>query len=203
MTVQACHDFVGLLWAATLLAALHASTASLAAEKDAASPERKAAGIVIDKKDNWITVKADGEDEPIKYVVDLSDKRLQEAYKAIFNACRVQLAYKQEGDSRRLASIKRQILKASGTVTGDVVKVYNDFWVEVKPKSGVADAYAPGANYNDKVFMETLKGLKAGDSVTITFTTDFERHRIQTLRKNAISQTKTSGYSAPGTLPKK
>jgi anaerobic selenocysteine-containing dehydrogenase len=88
------------------------------------------------------------------------------------------LTYKQDANTRQLVSIKRQILKASGTVTGDVVKVYNDFWVEVKPKKGLADAYAPGANYNDKEFMAPLKGLKEGDSVTITFTTDFERHRI-------------------------
>jgi hypothetical protein len=92
-----------------------------------------------------------------------------------------------------LVSIKRQILKASGTVTGNVVKVYNDFWVEVKPKGGVADAYAPGANFNDKDFMEKLKGLKEGDSVTITFITDFERHRITTLRKNAASKSKSGG----------
>ena len=69
-------------------------------------------------------------------------------------------------------------------MTGTVVKVYNNFWVEVKPRNGLADAYAPGANYNDKAFMEKLRGLKPGDSVTITFTTDGERHRILVLRKN-------------------
>jgi hypothetical protein len=80
------------------------------------------------------------------------------------------------------------VLKPSGTVTGEVVKVYNEFWVEVKPKTGVADAYAPGATtFGNKEFMDTLKGLKPGDSVTITFTTDFERHRMTSLRKNAAS----------------
>lgn len=69
-------------------------------------------------------------------------------------------------------------------MTGVVVKVYNEFWVEVKPKKGPSDAYAPGANYNNKAFMEKLKGLKPGDSVTIKFYTDFERHRILTLQKN-------------------
>jgi hypothetical protein len=163
-----------------------------ATEKGLAEKEGKIAGILIDKKDGWIAVKADGDDEPVKYVADASDKKLHEALKATFDACRVQLVYKQEGESRRLVSIKRQILKASGTVTGEVVKVYNDFWIEVKPKSGVADAYAPGAdNFKNKEFMEGLKGLKQGDSVTITFTTDFERHRIKALRKNAASQSKT------------
>jgi hypothetical protein len=96
----------------------------------------------------------------------------------------VQLIYKQDSDSRQLASIHRQVLKDKGTVTGEVVKVHNDFWVEVKPKNGVADAYAPGANYNDKEFMAKLKGLKPGESVTIQFHTDFERHRIESLRIN-------------------
>jgi len=47
----------------------------------------------------------------------------------------------------------------------------------------LSDAFAPGANYNDKNFMALLKGLKKGDVVTIMFTTDSERHRIMALRK--------------------
>ncbi len=78
----------------------------------------------------------------------------------------------------------RQVLRASGTVTGVVVQVHNGFWVEVKPRRGPPDAFAPGANYNDQAFMERLRGLKKGDSVTIQFYTDFERHRILTLWKN-------------------
>jgi hypothetical protein len=31
--------------------------------------------------------------------------------------------------------------------------------------------------------MAMLRGLKKGDAVTIQFTTDFERHRILSLRK--------------------
>jgi hypothetical protein len=93
-------------------------------------------------------------------------------------------------------SIKRHIIKQTGTITGEVIKVYNDFWVEVKPKTGLADAFAPGANYNDKEFMAKLKGLQPGDSVTITYTTDFERHRIQALRKNAAKRPKVPGTSS-------
>ncbi|MGH7138806.1 MAG: hypothetical protein ACREHD_23915 [Pirellulales bacterium] len=163
------------------------------AEKDGG----KVAGIAIDRGNNWITVKADGEDEPVKYVVDPSDKKLQETFKHVFHAARVQLTYKQAGDARQLLSLKRHIIKQTGTITGEVVKVYNDFWVEVKPKTGLADAFAPGANYNDKAFMEKLKGLKPGDSVTITYTTDFERHRIQSLRKNAAKRPVPSGPSKP------
>jgi hypothetical protein len=169
----------------------HKPGTASAAEHGTAKNGGRAAGILIDKKDGWITVKVDGEDEPFRYVLgDDPGRKLAEALKSIFGACRVQLIYQQDGDTRQLLGIKRQILKAQGTVTGDVVKVYNDFWVEVKPKSGVADAYAPGANYNDKEFMARLKGLQPGESVTITFTTDFERHRITTLRVNGVSPTK-------------
>jgi hypothetical protein len=145
----------------------------------------KVAGILIDKNADSLTVKADGEDEPVKYLINIKDKKLALSLKVVFNASRVQLTYKMDGDARQLVTIKRQVLRQTGKVTGTVVKVYNDFWVEVKPKTGVSDAYAPSArNYKDKAFMEKLKGLKEGDSVTIQFTTDSERHRIVTLRKN-------------------
>ena len=123
---------------------------------------------------------------PVKYHIDPENRDLDERLKSVFNAARVQLMYKTEGESRQLVNIQRQVLQASGTVTGVVVKVHNDFWIELKPKRGVADAFAPGANYNDKAFMAKLRALQPGDSVTIRFTTDFERHRIVSLRKNAV-----------------
>jgi hypothetical protein len=137
LTVLICCAFV-------LLAVPWADHAALAADKDATKDGGKVAGILIDKNADSITVKADGEDEPVKYVIDASDKSLQAAFKSVFNASRVQLTYKTVGDSRMLVSIKRQVLRASGTVTGEVVKLYNGFWVEVKPKNGLADAYAAG-----------------------------------------------------------
>ncbi len=168
---------------AILLTALLLNPVAQAADKPAQGG--KVAGIYFDKKDNYITVKADGEEEPVKYLIDPADKRLAEAFKSIFGAARVQLTYKQDGDDRRLITIKKQVLRTTGTVTGIVVGFHNNFWLEVKPKNGVADAYAPGANYKDKQFMDLLKSLQPGDSVTITFNTDFERHRILSLRKNA------------------
>ena len=130
-----------------------------------------------------LTVKADGEDEPVKYIVGKdADKKLVDALKSIFNASRVQLTYKKDGDARKLVSIKKQVLKTSGTVTGIIAKVYDNFWVEVKPANGATDAFAPsGPNYKNKEFMATLRGLQPGDVVTITFSTDFERHRIESL----------------------
>jgi hypothetical protein len=171
---------------ATLLFTILQSSPVAPAAEDAKKEEGKVAGILFEKKDDWITVKADGEDEPVKYVIGKdADKKLVEALKNTFNASRVQLTYKKDGDSRQLVSLKKQVLKTSGTVTGVVVNVYNEFWVEVKPKGGPSDAYAPGTNYNDKDFMAKLKGLKPGDSVTIKLNTDAERHRILALRINA------------------
>jgi hypothetical protein len=172
-------------------------------KKDISKQGGMVAGLYIDGRGEWITVKADGEDEPVKYVIDPSDKQLQEAFKAVFNACRVQLVYKNEGDSRRLVGIQRQILEETGVVTGDVVKVWNNFWIEVKPKNGLADGFAPGAQYNDKAFMEKLNGLQPGDSVTIMFNTDFERHRIVEMQINPPSRSKKVASSPSAKLPKK
>jgi hypothetical protein len=173
-----------LLCAGGVLCCVLRLAAAIPAAEAALQDDNKVAGILIEKKDNWITVKADGEEEPVTYVLAKNaDKKLLAAYKAVFNASRVQLTYKKDGDDRQLVSIKRQILKESGTISGVVVKVYDNFWVEIKPKEGLANAFAPGIdNFKNKAFMEQLKSLQPGDSVTITYGTDFERHRIKTLQ---------------------
>jgi hypothetical protein len=177
---------------------------ALAADKEASKQTIKAAGILFDfdRKANWLSVKADGEEEPVKYRIDPSDRKLAAALGSVFNACRVQLTYRTEDAGRTLVSIRRQILKASGTVTGTVVKVHNDFWIELKPRNGPADAFAPGANYNDRAFMAQLRALQPGDSVTIRYTTDFERHRIEALRKNASPGPRGSNPDGEGTRAK-
>jgi hypothetical protein len=180
--------------------ALPASTT----QKGASTKEVVVAGIMFDhdRKNNWMTVKTDGEEEPVKYLIDPSNQRLAEDLKSVFNASRVRIAYKVEGDKRRLVRIQRQILQDSGIVTGTVVKVHNDFWIELKPRKGVANAFAPGANYNDKAFMAALKGLQPGDSVTIQFNTDFERHRILAMRKNPPPAPPKTKAKPPGATAK-
>jgi hypothetical protein len=171
---------------ALLCLALGSPPAASAADDDADEDGGKVAGIMFDfKPGEWITVRADGADEPVKYVIG-SDTKVVAAMKNIFPASRVQLTWKKDGDARVLVAISKQFRAnpVPRTVTGTVVKVHNDFWVEVKPPKGPPDAYAPGANYNDKEFMSRLKALQPGDSVTITFTTDEERHRIVSLKKN-------------------
>lgn len=179
--------WLGVAWAADDAVPRHQPAQSQAGggeqpAKNAKAPAGKVAGIWISRGDSWITVKADGEVEPKKYTFDPADKDLKETFKHVFHAARVHLTYQPSGDTRQLLSIKRHVIKPIGTITGEVVQVHESFWVEVKPKVGLADAFAPGANYNDKAFMETLRGLQPKDTVTIKYNTDFERHRILSMR---------------------
>ena len=151
-----CRRLLTLFCAALLFATARSPSGAPAAEKASGN----IAGILFDKKDDFLTVKADGEDEVVKYQISKDDKRLAAALKSIFPASRVQLSYKKDGDNRQLVAIKRQVLKATGTVTGEVVKVHNDFWVEVKPKNGLADAFAPGAQLQGQGVHGQAQGLE-------------------------------------------
>jgi hypothetical protein len=199
------HDLEKTLLVIVLLIGIWSNLPALAAEGDAAKRDHKAAGILIDRKEDWITVKADGEDEPIKYLIDSADKKLANALKPIFPVSRIQLTYKVNGDSKHLVGIKRQVSKAAGTVTGVVVKNYG-WWVEVKPRGGVADGYACHLPFDkNKDMMEKINGLQEGDTVSIKFTTDFERHRIETLtvQKKTNSALHGGSTSQSGSSPKK
>jgi hypothetical protein len=97
----------------------------------------KAAGILIDRKDRTLTIRADGDDDPGKYVLPANpDAKLAAALKGLFNVQRVQITYKTNGDQREITSLVRQPGKATGTLTGTVIAVHDNFWVEVKPASG-------------------------------------------------------------------
>lgn len=155
-------------------------------DRDPAKQSGAVTGILFDVKATWITVKPDGEDEPTKYVFgDDPDKKIAQAMKAIFNASRVELSYKRVGSERQVTAIKRQIPQIKGTFHGTVVALHDRFWLEAKPINGPPDAFAPGANYNDKAFMALLNSLKPGDQVTLTYYTDSERHRILSLTKGS------------------
>ena len=146
-------------------------------------------GIVMDRSDAWVMVKADGDEDAATYVVDPgSSKRLLLDLQGIFSVARVRLVYQPDGDTRHLISIKTQVPRASGTVTGEVLQNH-EWWVEVKPKNAPTEGYAVHFPFDkNEEMMEKLKGLKRGDVVTITFTTDSERHRIETLRKRKTGE---------------
>jgi hypothetical protein len=184
VTMLRYQGFLTLFGAVVLFSVLGSPPVVAAADKE--SPKQVVA-ILFEKDEKnhtWILVKADGEDAPVKYLVRDGDKKVIDVLKTVYGASRLQLTYTKDGDTRQVVSAKKQVLAKTGTVDGVVVKVHNDFWVEVKLKNGISEAYAPGANYKDKAFMDKLKSLQKGDKVTITFNTDFERHRILSLKKN-------------------
>src|SRR5690349_2006495 len=91
-----------LLSAVVLLIAMPACPAVWAADKDKPKDGGTVKGVVIDKRDNWLTVRADGEEEPVKYVLgDSPNPALLQAFKGIFNVSRVELVYKLNGDTRQ------------------------------------------------------------------------------------------------------
>jgi hypothetical protein len=140
-------------------------------------------GIVLEKKDDSIKVKLDGQADPVTYKIDPGNKRLATALKLIFPVARVRLAYKTSDDTRQLAGIEKTGRQGVGTVTGAVLATH-EWWVEVKPKNGPPEGYAcsyPAEMW--KATMEKIKELKEGDQVVIGYFTDFERHRITSIRK--------------------
>ena len=168
---------------------------SLAAPKEADKAKPKdggvVAGLVTDKADNSITVQVDGEEEPTKFVAgEGTDKRSLDALKTIFTVDRVNVKYKADGNVRRLLAVEKVTGRPAGVVVGEVVKVYNDFWVAVKPKGGMIEGFAlNGPAEKVKAAADVLKALKPGDVVAIKYTTDGERHRIQQIEvKPAAAQ---------------
>ena len=151
-----------------------------------AADKGKVAGILIDRKDRTLTIRADGDDDPGKYVLPAApDAKLAAALKGLFNVQRVQITYKTNGDQREITSLVRQPGKANGTVTGTVIAVHDNFWVEVKPANGPPEGFASGVPDKSKEIVAVLKMLEKGDTVTLRYYSDFERHRIIAIQKTA------------------
>ena len=173
--------FVGVI-ALGLLPALAAST-----EKEKPT-QGVISGIVMDKADKGqksITVRPDGEAEPVKYIYDdtLDKKSLDALSKTIYVVGRVRLAYKMDGDTARLVSIEKIPGQPNGVVFGEVLATHG-WWLEVKPKNGPPDGFA--CTYPKEKWEATeaqIKTLNKGDRVGIKFYTDGERHRIVLMEK--------------------
>jgi hypothetical protein len=155
--------------------------------KPAPSKKIVVAGIYVDRKDNkgdLLTFMADGEEEPRTYTLEGADKKTLKAMKSIFPASRMKIAYRQDGDVRRIVGVEKIMVRPMGLFVGEVMFVRGNFWVAVKPNSGPPDAFALGVDPSKGGrIVETLKSLKKGDVVAIKYTTDFERHRIADLQK--------------------
>ena len=175
---------LGVLSLVGLLSAASIAAGPAGEKKDApAKSGGTVSGIVMNKRDTSIEVKLDAEEKPVTYSIDRSNKPLLKALGLIFPVARVRLVYKTSGDTRQLVSIRKTGTTGVGTVTGKVLATHG-WWVEVKPKKGPPEGYA--ASYPKeqwKATEEKIKELKKGDTVVISYFTDFERHRITTLRK--------------------
>lgn len=178
--------------AAILLSVLSLRAVPFVGPAEALKQKGTVAGVVIDKRDTWMAVKADGENQPVKYVLPgHPDESLRKAWESIFTAGRVQLTYQVKEETRKLVRLRRQVLQDKGWAQGVVVHNYG-WWIEVKLPNGISDGFAANFPFDkNKAMMDKLKELEEGDVVTIGFTTDGERHRIQALQK--IGTTKKKG----------
>jgi len=175
--------FRHLLLLAAFCAALLLISVAQAADKEAPK-QGTIAGLVTDKQDTTLMVRTDGAKESVKYVIgDRTDPRTRNALKNIYVAGRVELTYKMNGDAREVVGVRKVVFRSKGSITGEVL--YNhQWWVEVKPKSGFPEGYAAHYPFDkNQAIMDKLKDLQTGDIVMITFTTDGERHRIESLQK--------------------
>jgi len=142
-----------------------------------------ALGVLTDNKSNVASIWVDGDPAPTKFTLaDTFDKEtfaFPPKGKGVFVPDRVQFTYVKGDEGSTVLAMQRARTAMRGTVTGEV-EFSNDFWVAVKPKNGPLDGYAISWPPGDMV--ARLKALKKGDRVTITFHTDVERHRIESMK---------------------
>ena len=145
-----------------------------------------ASGVFTDIKPKYLAatfvmIWVDGTDGPVQFNLpagfDQNTFTFPPKGKGIFAPSRVHFTYTKGDGANTLVTVKKDAVPATGTVIGTVM-FSNDFWVAVKPKTGVLDGYTvagqPGMS-------DRLKALRKGDTVTIKFHTDIERHRIDAL----------------------
>jgi hypothetical protein len=145
--------------------------------KGTLKPEGVASGLMTDFKDNYMLVQLDDQEEPIKFVFGPGITIPVLTKHGIFPCNRISFKYKTDGDDKKVVDAQKIPGKQGGIVIGTVIKVYNNFWVSVKPKNGMIEGFALGGGGKDSA--EVLKSLNPGDLVAIKYATDFERHRIQ------------------------
>jgi hypothetical protein len=178
------HAFSSAALSLALLGTFFLGSKALAAPKDSAKDAPKttgtASGLIVDMKKEFMTVQHDGEAEPTKYLYANGAGMETLTHKMnIFGVDRVNIKYKLEGEDRRITAIEKVPGKSQGVIVGEVVKVYNNFWVAVKPKTGMIEGFA--LNWPPEKFKQShdlIKTLNPGDQVAIKYGTDFERHRI-------------------------
>jgi len=179
-----------------LLACLLGSTVAITAEEQKAPTTGTLTGILTAKGSNWIEVKADGEQDAVRYIPYWRggmpkdgggfDKAMLETINKLVVPNRVKLSWEKQ-EHLRIVSVDMLLSQEkSGTVTGVITALGKD-WIEVKAdgKDGVAERYMPrwiGKNPSegggfDKVMLQIIAGLKVGARVELKWIRD-ERKRV-------------------------
>jgi hypothetical protein len=145
-------------------------------KKGPLKPEGVASGLMTDFKDNYMMVQLDDQEEPIKFIFGPGLSIPAITKQGIFPCNRINFKYKTEGDDKKVLAAEKLAGRPNGVVIGKAIKVYNNFWVSVKPTNGgMIEGFALGAS---KGPADVLKTVNPGDLVAIKYATDFERHRI-------------------------
>ena len=146
----------------------------------------KVAGILIDRKDRTLTIRGDGgDDDPARstFCRQLPTRQVgRDCSRDCSMSSRVQITYNTNGDQttrNHLARPRARQGERAPSSRGRSSRCMTIFWVEVKPANGPPEGFASGIPNKSKEIVETLKILQKGDTVTIRYYTDFERHRIQ------------------------
>jgi hypothetical protein len=183
---------------------LFLGSAASGAPKDSGKTASKdvVSGLLIDVKDDGIIVQHDGEADTTKYLYGGAITKAALLKQNIFNVDRVNVKFKADGDTRTLVAIEKVPGKQSGVIIGEVIKVYNEFWVAVKPKNGMIEGFAlNGPPDKVKPALDILKSLNPGDIVAIKYGTDFERHRILQIEVKPAPPSKSPGAGSKNNPP--
>jgi hypothetical protein len=152
----------------------------------------KLAGILVDRGDGWMDVKADGEAFVRRYV-PLEDARgrpepkLVGAISRTFVPNRIELAWRLHAGRRRLLGFEMKCPNQgeSGVATGTVTDIGRT-WIEVRPDDAPPDRYTPrwiGGMPSDgggleKEMLRQFAGLRVGDRVRVRWTYEHRRRAL-------------------------
>ena len=167
---------VALLAVSLLPPALRGADAKAPDKKPELKPEGVTSGLMTDFKKEYMVVQLDDQDEPIQFYFTPGMSIQTLTKQGIFPCNRINFKYKTDGNDKIVLAAEKLGGRSGGIAIGTVIKVYNDFWVSIKPTNGdMIEGFALGGNAQIKPI---LHSLNPGDLVAIKYTTDFERHRI-------------------------
>lgn len=160
-------------------------------------------GILANKGENWIAVKAEGTREAARYSPIWRgglpseggglDKETLAAIKKLVLTTLVSVTWEMQDNQRRIVSMKSLPFDGkTGTVSGTVL-AKGENWIDVKPKDGLTERYMakwiagppnaegkPQGGGLDKDLLKAIAALKIGSTVEVKWFAD-ERKRLDTL----------------------